>query len=258
MWIINNFTREEGMFSSGRSFFLITMALLVVSTLLLGCSQKVIENTKEQSCQSKQDWFADSPSGEGNIVNWGSGSEGLIMKAAAEGPLSFCIGNFERQGFRVAYQYSFIITGEATNPDNDSLVELEMIVIPMEMPGDSTIAAYVTQISNPEIGWVVIPDLISSVAKPNFDMLDIGDRQLWLSELMPIYSLNLYPTYPMAAKWSWKGWIKCSVERFTNGCVAAGGMCMFSTVAYLHCVGIGCGASAVGSMLSCAVGQLLK
>ncbi|MCX6828384.1 MAG: hypothetical protein NT002_03785 [candidate division Zixibacteria bacterium] len=246
-----------------RSLFIGSMIALMAVALILSCGKSGMESTRKMNQSdwlkhNRQDWFADGTGGGGTMVTWDNGGATRLMQGAQSEPANTQIKFFEEQGFRLAYQYSFIVEGEAEYPDRDSLISVEILILAMEMPGDSTIAAYVTQVSNPDIGWCIQSQLLSSVARDGFEMQDMGDYQLWLYGYMPTYSMNLYPNYPMAAKWRWKSWLKCSLSRAITGCGASSIICIASTAGYLGCLGLACGGSAFGSMLGCAADQLLR
>jgi hypothetical protein len=240
-----------------------SMMIFLAVSLILSCGKSGMESTGEmnQSNWSKydrQDWFADNPGAVGSMVTWDNGGATRLMQGAQSEPVHTWVSFFEGQGFRLAYQYSFIVEGEAEFPDKDSLIMVEILILSMEMPGDSTLAAYITQVSNPDIGWVIQPQLLSSIARDGFEIQDMVDYQLWLAGYMPTYSMNLYPSFPTAAKWSWKSWLKCSLSRALTGCGAASIICTAATAGYMGCLGLACGGSAFGSMLGCAAEQLLK
>jgi len=57
--------------------------------------------------------------------------------------------------------------------------------------------------------------------------------------------------------WDWNEYLKCLAIGYNAGCYSAAVACIFSTLAWPVCFGIGCGVSMLGATIGCALGQLL-
>ena len=57
--------------------------------------------------------------------------------------------------------------------------------------------------------------------------------------------------------WIWESWLKCSAVGTSAGCATAAIGCIVTNIASPFRLGVLCGGAAVGSMVGCAVAQLL-
>lgn len=58
--------------------------------------------------------------------------------------------------------------------------------------------------------------------------------------------------------WNWESWLKCSAVSTSACCATAAIGCIFTNLASPFRFGVLCGSAAVGSMVGCAVAQLLS
>jgi hypothetical protein len=195
----------------------------------------------------------------GEMILWGSGGASRLINMMNSEPMKTHITQMEAQGFRLSYENCCIVEGQAYPPDGDTLVSVEIYAISMELPGDSSLAALITRASNPNLGWVVQTQLLSSTAREAYEYSNMGDYGLWWKIYLPDYSMNLYPSYPRASKESsfdWKAWLKCVAEYAIVGCGSSAYGCKAMPVAFVPCVVIGCGSTIVFSMAACALHQI--
>jgi len=107
------------------------------------------------------------------------------------------------------------------------------------------------------------PDPDGYVEEVGFEILPDGSygRLVWMQSFPPSrwLSVNVATRSPLfdPGAWNWKSWLKCAAAATAGSCATASIVCIFATVAYPACLGVGCGGGAVGSMVGCAVAQLL-
>lgn len=106
------------------------------------------------------------------------------------------------------------------------------------------------------------PDPDGYVEELGLELLPDGSygRSVWMQSYPPTRwsSVNEVMRSPLfdPGRWNWKSWGKCVSMGTTGTCATAAIGCIFSAWAYPACLGAGCGAGAVGSLVGCSVGQL--
>lgn len=106
------------------------------------------------------------------------------------------------------------------------------------------------------------PDPDGYVEELGLELLPDGSygRSVWMQSYPPTRwsSVNGQTRGPLVdpGAWNWKSWLKCVAMGTTGTCAGAAIGCIFATIAYPPCLGIGCGGGAVASLVGCSVGQL--